>query len=251
MRRLLPLACFALLALGAIATFAPLGPTSRVLPMTRGQDQVAKVTATPIPPTPIPSTPSPAPTASPTTLGPLAQGTALLTAVEQVHTIAGDNHALFGGPSRPINQAAANRAVNLASDALNAFLNAQFVNRDTMFSEAGIAVLVAPGALDQATREALGLINAGPVNTAKINRDTILGTRTGSASAVADVLIDGDVVQAVTLRYASTVDLVTTEGEGPVSHVGVITFVPVDGALQMVAIQPTTTFGGNLGDLMS
>ncbi|MGI9016860.1 MAG: hypothetical protein ACR2HR_07125 [Euzebya sp.] len=225
MRRLVPLLCFLLLIVGACTT---------VVPVRVGSDTAAKATPTPTP------TPIPTPTQPPEPQ-PLPQAAPFRTAVDEVRVKTSDNHELFGAAATPIDQGAVNHAVNLASDGLNRFLNSQFVNRDTLFSDAGITALVNPAALDEATRAALGSITGVQV----------LGTRTGSASATADVIIDGSVVEAVTLSYASTLELVLVEGSGPVSHAGVMTFALQQGQLALVAVQPTTTYGGDLQGIMS
>jgi hypothetical protein len=159
----------------------------------------------------------------------------------EVRVEAVDNGPLFGVAGAPPDPIAANLAVDAAAAALTRFLNTQLVDRETMFSDAGIATLVDPAALDEATRAALGTIDVARVR----------GTVTADASATADVLMDGATLEAVTLTYAATLSLVLDEGQGLVRHSGTITFTPLQGQLTLVAWQPTTTLGGDLQEGLS
>ncbi|CAN5116105.1 hypothetical protein BH23ACT9_BH23ACT9_30570 [soil metagenome] len=192
-----------------------------------------KPTATPVP--------TPVPTEEPGKHQPLPQSQPFAVAIDEVRVTSGSNGALFGVAPTPWDPAAATQAVDAAAAVLDRFLNAQFVDRDTYWSDAGVAVLLDPAAVDPATRQALGALDGHEV----------LGTVTGSASATADVVLDGSTLQAVTLTYATTLELILADGTGSVAHRGVITFTPLQGRLTLVGVQPTTTFAGDLQAVLS
>lgn len=186
-------------------------------------------------PTPTPA-PAATPTPAPTPTGPQPAAPFALT-IAEVRVANASNGALFGVAQAPADPAAANQAADAAGAALTAFLNAQFTDPATWFSDAGIAALVDPARLDEPTRQALGQLAGTAVQA----------VTTGSATATADVVIDGTVLEAVTLTYATTMDVTLPTGEsGPVEHAGVITFSPLQGTLTLAAVQPRTTYGGDL-----
>ncbi len=215
--------CVLLLVLALSACTTAVAPVQ-----VAGDRPPPKVTATPTPP--VPDDEAPLPQAAPFTVG-----------VTQVRVTGVNNAVLFGGAETPADAAAANQAVDLAAASLGRYLNAQLVDRATMFSDAGTATLVDPATLDEQTRSALGTLD----------RSRVLGTVSGSATAIADVLIDGTTVEAVTLTYTADAELVLVGARGPLTQSGTITFTPLQGQLTPVSWRPVTTFGGDLEAALS
>jgi hypothetical protein len=218
----------ALVALAVVVALAGCAGASRSL-VAGGVGEKPTPTATPTP-TPTPTEPEPLEESSPfavaitgTTITPVANG------------------VLYGVADAPPDQAAAGAAVQQATDLLGRFLDAQFVSRSTFLSDDGIGAVLDAGLLDDATRQALGVLE----------RDDVLGTRTGPARTTAEVLLDGTVVEAVTLTYRAELELVLEDARGPVVQTGTLVLSPLQGVLAPMVWQPTTTFGGTLPEALS
>lgn len=200
-----------------------------------GGAEIARPVVTPEPTMPAPPEPEPTPP-------PLPEAAPLVLDVTHIHVAPSSNAAILGVPEPMVDDAAALAATQAAADRMVAFLQAMLVTKGSYFSDAALATLLDPAGLDAATRSAAGVLDGADV----------LGTRAVGAQATASVLINGSAVQMVSLSYSASADLVLTDGEGPVTHAGVISFAPApDGALQVTAWDPVATYGGALEGLLS
>ncbi|WP_370327471.1 hypothetical protein [Euzebya sp.] len=220
------LTALVLIALLGACTSDPVAPPpsepAEASPSPGGATRVATAPPTPSPPpTPLPAEP-------------------FATVLGDVTVVNTDNDAIYGRPVAPYDPDVAHAVVQEAVGRLDRFLNAQFADPATRLSAAGIGALIDPALLDEPTRAALG----------ELGRDDVVTTRTGTSSATARLLVVGTAVDAVELGYTATFDLVLDDVEGPVEHTGVVVFTPLQGTLTVGGVQPTTTFGGDLGTVL-
>ena len=192
------------------------------------EDVVAKPTPTPTP------TPEPTPTAP-------APAAPFTVTVDHIQIASTSNAGMFAAAEPAVNDGAALAAVNAAKARLEVFLNAMFVDQGTRLSEAGIAAIVDPATLVPEARSGLGAIA----------RDDVVGTVTGAAAATAQVQIEGDVPGTVTLFYSASFDLLLADVGGPVQQQGSASFVDRGAGMTLVAIDATTTFGGDLAAVLA
>lgn len=218
------LTCLALacLALTACTSGAPVsGPG----------DALAKVTPTPTPaPTPtVEPTPEPPPESAPFDL-----------VVGDIQVASTSNAGMFGGGDDPVDDAAALAGVQAAEARLEAFLNAMFVQRTTMFSGDAAAALAPVAPLGEPELLGLGMLA----------RDDVWGTVAGSAHATAQVQATGSSVGTVTLFWSASLDLTLVEVRGPVEQSGVAAFVDRGAGMQLVSVEARTTYGGDLAGVV-
>ncbi len=184
------------------------------------------------------ATPTPTPPPTPTLPPPAAPVEVVVAHIQLTPTSHGE---IVGLPEPQMDTAVAEAMVERGRQRLQAFLDAQFVAADTRFSAEGVAALVDPALLTPADLAGLGVL-APDVE--------VLGTRTGTAHARAEILLDGAVVHSVALTYSATTELVLADAEGTVVHEGRVAFVELDGTLETAALEGRTTFGGDLGDVV-
>lgn len=141
--------------------------------------------------------------------------------IHRIRLVNADNAEIRGAETTPADHAAAERAVEAARKKLETFLNAQFVDEETRFSEQPLGPLLTPRAkasLTEADRTGLGAIDT-----------PVARTFTGSASAVAQVVLEGSNTHLVHLWYATTLRAELEDGTTtPVDQRGSVTFLPTD-----------------------
>lgn len=140
----------------------------------------------------------------------------------------GDNAALFGRPQPPPDVAAAEAAAKAARQALEDYLNAQFVDPGSRFSAEPVAGLLAPAAqaaLTDSDRPALGQID---LDVERVDA--------GAATAQATVFQHGPTVHAVTLEFEAPFSATLPDDEAAtLRQHGAVLFTPVDGAWRALA----------------
>lgn len=137
--------------------------------------------------------------------------------IHRIRLVNADNAEIVGGRPTPVDHGAAERAVEACRAKLEAFLNAQFVDEGTWFSEAPLAQLLTPRAqasLTAADRAGLGVI-----------APDVARTFTGPTSAVAQVVIEGSKTHLVHLWYATKLTVELADGTtSAVDQRGSVTF---------------------------
>lgn len=150
--------------------------------------------------------------------------------IHRIRLVGAGNAEIRGTDSTPTDHDAAQQAVEAARKRLEIFLNAQFVDEETRFSEQPLGPLLTPRAeesLTDADRAGLGVI-ATPVAR----------TFTGSASAVAQVVLEGSNTHLVHLWYATTLRAELEDGTTtPVDQRGSLTFLPTDEGWRAEAVE--------------
>lgn len=188
------------------AAEVPGGATSRSLTET-----VAAVTIPPAPP------PPPPPPAAPFDL-----------VVADIGIRSMDNAEILGVAETAVDEAVVREAVEAARGVLAAYLDAQFVDAATRFSATPLELLLgeeAAAGLDPDARRGLGDVRLPVGHTA-----------TGPASAVADVLVAGATVHAVTFTYQAELTVALADGAtAPVVQHGRVVFAEADGQLRVQA----------------
>jgi len=152
--------------------------------------------------------------------------------VEDIVIVGMDNAGILGVAGTPPSDAAAAAAVSAARDALGAFLNAQLVDEATRFSAAPVDQLLSARA--RATASENDRAGLGQVDL------PVARTITGPASAVAEVLLHGEEVHAVTLSFNA---LLTVELAGGTASAakqsGAMTFLPTEEGWRADAVEVT------------
>lgn len=148
-----------------------------------------------------------------------AEGRPFNLDIHRIRLVNADNAEIRGAGATPADHEAAKRAVEAARKRLETFLNAQFVDEETRFSSKPLDPLLTPRAretLTDADRAGLGAIDT-----------PVARTFTGSASAVAQVVLEGSKTHLVHLWYATTLRAELEDGtKTPVDQRGSVTFVP-------------------------
>lgn len=153
--------------------------------------------------------------------------------VERITVVGMDNAAIRGARAAPAASDVAEQAVAAARDVLRAFLDAQLVAEDTRFSAGPIDHLLSRRARAALTDED----RAGLAQLAL----PVARTITGPASAVAQVLVDGDGAHAVTLSYNALLTIVLEDGRSSsAKQSGAMTFVPTEEGWRADAAEVTT-----------
>lgn len=214
----------------SVAAAAPtptLTPTSAPAPM-----PAPTPTSTPTPtPAPIPpptATATPAPTEDPTPTPPPAERFSI--PVGPVEVISADNAATLSADPREPDQARGGQAVEDAVDVLAAYLDAQFVDQGTRFSEAALAGFL--------TSEAEALLEPGALRGLGVWDLDVGHTETGDAAVdKALVVMDGDRPLTVTLSYAASLRVTLADGtSSPVTQRGQAAMLPTEGGWRAHAV---------------
>lgn len=154
--------------------------------------------------------------------------------IHRIRLVGADNAEIRGAGSTPADHEAAKRAVEAARKRLETFLNAQFVDEKTRFSDQPLGPLLTPRAKDSLTnadRAGLGAIDT-----------PVARTFTGSASAVAQVVLEGSHTHLVHLWYATTLRAELQDGTmTPVDQRGSVTFLPTDEGWRGEAVEVDLT----------
>lgn len=160
--------------------------------------------------------------------------------IEDIAIVGMDNAEILGAPGAPTSHAAAEHAVTAARDALRAFLNAQLVADETRFSAGPIDELLSARARTAVTAE--DRAGLGQLDLA-VDR-----TVTGPASALAQVLVHGEDVAAVTLSFNVLLTVVLEDGtDVAAKQSGAMTFVPTDEGWRADGVEVTTELPGTEG----
>jgi hypothetical protein len=173
------------------------------------------------------SRPSPSPSPPPPEAEPFAVE---LTHIDMVST----SHAeIVGVPPPPADHAAVELAADRARRVLERYLDAQFADADTRFSDDALPVLLtarAQEALRDEDRLALGALGYGGAWTAP-----------GPATAQATVLFDGPTVELITLEFEAQlqVGFVARPGTRAVTQRGALVFVPTEDGWRVDAVDVT------------
>ena len=223
-RRALALVLVLLLGLAACTSGAPVIADGETL---------VKVTPTPTPEEVVPTTP-PVPQ-------PLPQGPSVQVRVDGVQLASTSSDGIFGAAPAPVDPAVAGQWVTAASDRLRDFVNAMWVNTDTMLSDAAVATLLDPASLPPEARHGLGVLD----------RPDVLGVTDVAAATTVQVQMDTTRLGTVTLFWSTSATLVLTGVTGPVTQTGVASFVERGAGPELVALEADTTYGGDLQVVLS
>ena len=223
-RRALALVLVLLLGLAACTSGAPVIADGEAL---------VKVTPTPTPEEVVPTTP-PVPQ-------PLPQGPSVQVRVDGVQLASASSDGIFGAAPAPVDPAVAGQWVTAASDRLRDFVNAMWVNTDTMLSDAAVATLLDPASLPPEARQGLGVLD----------RPDVLGVTDVAAATTVQVQMDTTRLGTVTLFWSTSATLVLTGVTGPVTQTGVASFVERGAGPELVALEADTTYGGDLQVVLS
>lgn len=154
--------------------------------------------------------------------------------VHRIRLVNADNAEIRGTEATPADHAAAEQAVEAARKKLETFLNAQFVEEETRFSDQPLGPLLTPRA--EASLTAADRAGLGAVDT------PVARTFTGSASAVAQVVLEGSNTHLVHLWYATTLRAELEDGtRTPVDQRGSVTFLPTDEGWRGEAVEVDLT----------
>lgn len=148
-------------------------------------------------PEPTPTTPPPP---DPTQPDPLA------LAIEDIQLVPMGNGEILTGTGEAVDTDAAERAVEATASALERFLNAQFVDEGTRFSEGPARALLQPGVFDALPPEQRAAMG--------VQYQPVMGVLPGRATGTASVLFHGAEVYAVSIDYRVDVELFYDEPEG-------------------------------------
>ncbi len=194
-----------LLAVALVAASACTG-VPEATPTATPEGQAVRPAATPTPsPTPTPLAAEPAPPFE--------------LAADPVHVLDTDNAPILSTEPRGVDETAAEQAAQDATAVLEAFLNAQYTDPATWFSEAPLAALLTDGAqqaLGDEERRGLGVLDLD-----------VQRVEPGPASVDPMVTMHGSTPRHVTLTFhAALVGVLTSGAEIAITQAGHAVFVP-------------------------
>lgn len=159
-----------------------------------------------------------------------SEGAPFTLDVHRIRMVGASNAEILGTDASPPEPAAAEQAVEATRKTLENFLNAQFVDEATRFSEEPLQALLGPrarGSLTDADRAGLGVVDL-PIEK----------TFTGPTSTVAQVVLEGSDVRLVHLFYVTKLSVEFADGaRSPVDMRGSMTFMPTEEGWRAEAVE--------------